>query len=54
MFSFLRSGIDAKGGKRPINLCFVVEMEPLSQLCVTNAGRNLCGKLMHAEECLLL
>ena len=33
---------------------FVVEMEPLSQLCVINAGENLCGKLMHAEECLLL
>ena len=33
---------------------FVVKMEPLSQLCVINAGRNLCGKLMHAEECFLL
>ena len=33
---------------------FVVEIAPLSQLCVINAGRNLCGKLMHAEECLLL
>ena len=30
---------------------FVVEMEPLSQLCVINACRNLCGKLM---QCLLL
>ena len=26
----------------------------LSQLCVINTGRNLCGKLMDAEECLLL
>ena len=33
---------------------FVVEMEPLSQLCVINAGRNLRGKLIHAEECLFL
>ena len=30
------------------------DMEPLSQLCVINTGRNLCGKLMDAEECLLL
>ena len=54
MFSFLKSCIAANGGKRSMNLCFVVEMEPLSQLCVINAGRNLCGKLMHAEECLVL
>ena len=54
MFTFLKSGIDANGGKRSMNLCFVVQMEPLSQLCVINAGRNLCEKLMHAEECLLL
>ena len=37
-----------------VNFRFVVDMEPLSQLCVINTGRNLCGKLMDAEECLLL
>ena len=54
VFSFLKSGNDANGGKRSINICFAVEMEPLSQMCVINVGRNLCGKLMHAEECFLL
>ena len=54
VYSFLKSGIDANGGKRSINLCFAVEMKPLSQICVINEGRNLSGKFMHAEECLLL
>jgi len=33
---------------------YSIEMEPLLRLCVINRGQNMLGKLVEAEECLLL